>query len=382
MTTGTLNTYGNALARPHVISEIINRIEFTEAPLLKKFGIANQGRFRFEHWPATKYHWLYDTMSPRSTTAAEAIDISETDIDVADGSLFKEGDVIKVDSELLYVSSVSVNTLTVVRAFAGSSAATHDSGATMNRTTIARVEGSDYDTGHTTELTEDYNYTQIISEAVKVTGSEMVVDKYGIANTMAYHMAKLMGGSDGIGEKFKAGTLPILLQNTFYHGLRYAGAAGVARTMGGFEQYVTTNVTDLAGRAVTRKDVEDMFVTSYLAGGKPDTLIMNAWLRRKMSSFYEGSIRTERSEKRGGSTITTIQTDFGDVEVMFDWLCPTNRLYMVDSAKLGWITLRDWQIIDRPVMGDYQVKEILGEFGFVLLSEKAHGYLKNCSISA
>ncbi len=382
MATGTLNTYGNAEVRPRVISEIINRIDFTEAPLLKKFGTQNQGRFRFDRWPGTKYVWLLDTMSPRSTTLAEAVDAGETAIDVAEGSYFKEGDVIKVDSELMYVSSVSTNTLTVTKGFAGTTDTTHDSGATAYRTTIARVEGADYDTGHTTEATENYNYTQIISEAVKVTGSEMVVDKYGIANTMAYHMAKLMGGSDGIGERFKAGTLPIMLQNTFYHGRRYVGAAGVARSMGGFEYYVTTNVTNLAGAAVTRKHVEDMFVSSFLAGGKPDTLVMNAWLRRKMSSFYEGSIRTERSEKRGGSTITTIQTDFGDVEIMFDWLCPTDRLYMVDSSKLGWVTLRDWQIVDRPSTGDYMVKEILGEFGFVLTSEAAHGYLYNCSTSA
>lgn len=381
MATGTLDTYGNTYARPVSIGEVIHRIDWTEAPLLKKFGTQNQGRFRFEHWPAVKYYWLHDTMSSRATTLAEAVDIGETGIDVTDGSLFKEGDVLRVGTELLYVSSVSSNTLTVIKGYAGTSDAAHDSGAAITRTTIARVEGADYDTGHTTELTQDYNYTQIISEAVKVTGSEMVVDKYGIANTMAYHMAKLMGGSDGIGEKFRAGTLPILLQNTFYYGRRYVGATGVARSMGGFEQYVTTNVTDLSSAALTRKNIEDLFVSCYLAGGKPDTIIMNAWLRRKISSFYEGSITTQRSEKRGGSTITTIQTDFGDVEVMFDWLCPTDRLYMVDSTKLGWITLRDWQVIDRPVTGDYQVKDILGEFGFVLVNETAHGYIKNASTS-
>jgi hypothetical protein len=40
---------------------------------MKKFGTGNQGRFRFEHWPAVKYYWLHDTMSSRATTLAEAL---------------------------------------------------------------------------------------------------------------------------------------------------------------------------------------------------------------------------------------------------------------------------------------------------------------------
>jgi hypothetical protein len=382
MATGTLNTYGNSSARVRSVSEIINRIDWTDAPLLKKLGLNNESKFRFTMWPHTKVEWLKDTMSPRSTTAAEAIDNSETDIDVTEGSYFKEGDILLVDSELMYVQTVVTNTVTVTRGFAGSSAVAHDNGATVQRATIARVEGADYDTGHTTELTDDYNYTQIFSEAIKVTGSEQVDTKYGISDTMAYHLSKLMGGSNGVGEKFRAGTMPILLQNTFYHGRRYAGSASVARSMGGFEQYVTTNKTNLSGRALTRKDVEDLFVKCFLAGGKPDTIVMNAWLRRKISSFYEGLITTTRSESRGGSTITSIQTDFGEVEVMFDYLCPTDRLYMIEASKVGWITYRPWQLIDRPSMGDYEVKELLGEFSFVLTNENAHGFLYGCSTTA
>jgi hypothetical protein len=379
MAVGTLDTYGNAKVRVRAVGDIIHRIDWTEAPLLKKFGTNNESKFKFEKWPHTKYEWLLDTMSPRTTTIAEDLDNSETGVDVVDGSLFKEGDVIKIDDELMYVSGVVSNTLTVVRGSGSTTAAAHTTGAVTERVFIARLEGSDYDTGHTTEVTDNYNYTQIFAEAVKVTGSEQVDTKYGITDTMAYHLAKLMGGSDGIGERFKAGVLPILLQKTFYYGRRQAGAAGVPRMMGGFEQFVTTNKVNLSSRAVNRKDIEDLFVKCYLAGGKPDTLIMNAWLRRKMSSFYEGTIQTQRSEKRGGSTITTIQTDFGDIEIMFDYLCPPDRLYMVESDKIGWITYRDWQVIDRPSMGDYEVKEILGEFGFVVTTEQSHGFLYGCS---
>ena len=56
----------------------------------------------------------------------EALDDSETGIDVDDGTVFTAGDHIKVDNEVMQVTSVSSNTLTVVRDAMGTSAATHN----------------------------------------------------------------------------------------------------------------------------------------------------------------------------------------------------------------------------------------------------------------
>lgn len=55
----------------------------------------------------------------------EAVDLTETAIDVDTGTHFQAGQIIKVDSEWMHVDSISSNTLTVVRAFNGSTAATH-----------------------------------------------------------------------------------------------------------------------------------------------------------------------------------------------------------------------------------------------------------------
>jgi hypothetical protein len=353
MAIGTRTTYSETANIKRSIGDMIGFIDWTEAPLLRKLGVNNESKFRLVNWPNSKYEWLEDTMSARTTTLAEEAAQAETEIDVADGSIFKEGDIVKVESELMYVSSVSTNTITVIRGFAGTTDATHATALSIALATIARLEGADYDTGHTTALTNPYNHTQIISEAVKVTGSEAVNTKYGVNDTMAYHLAKLMGGSNGVGEKFRAGKLPILLQQTFYHGQRAAGTASTSRAMAGFEAYVTTNVTD--------------------------TIVCNAWLRRKLTSFYEGLITTTRSETRGGSRIDTVMTDFGEMEIMFDRWCPTDRLYIVETPKVGWITNRAFQVYDRPSTGDYTVKEVLGEYGFVVQNQLSHAYIKNAS---
>ena len=58
--------------------------------------------------------------------ANEAIDDAETGIDVDDGDLFKRGDLIRIDDEIMEVTSISTNELTVIRASHGSTAAAHD----------------------------------------------------------------------------------------------------------------------------------------------------------------------------------------------------------------------------------------------------------------
>lgn len=67
------------------------------------------------------------------TTIAEDLDASETGVDVASGqgSNFANNDVVLVGSELMAVTNVSSDTLTVTRGANGSTAATHSNGANI-----------------------------------------------------------------------------------------------------------------------------------------------------------------------------------------------------------------------------------------------------------
>lgn len=385
MATGTRNTYTETSNIKRGIGDLIHLIDWTEAPLLNRLGLDNAKKFRLLNWPNTKVEWMEDTMSPTASTINDSGGISDSDttmiVATGHGQYFTEGDILKIEDELVYVSARSTDTLTIVRAFGGSTAASHADTTAISLVTKARLEGADYDTGHTTTISVPYNHTQILSEAVVITGSEKVNPKYGITDTMAYHLSKLIGGGEGIGSKGKAGKLAIFLCKSFYHGKRAAGSASTARAMGGFNQYVTTNVTDAANASLTLKMIEDNMQLCFEAGGSPDTIVCGSWGRRKISNFFKGAIRTERSEERGGASITTIITDFGELEVMYDKWCPANDLYIIDPSKLGWITFRNFDIHDRASGGDYDVKEVLGEFSFVLVNETAHARIHTFSTS-
>ncbi len=60
------------------------------------------------------------------TTTAEALDASETGVDVTSAANLSAGMTILADSEQMYITSVSSNTLTVERGVNGTTAATHD----------------------------------------------------------------------------------------------------------------------------------------------------------------------------------------------------------------------------------------------------------------
>lgn len=77
------------------------------------------------------YHNKYDLAWLLGSTLAEALDASETGMDVTSGTLFAEGDIIKIDNELMYISAKATNTLTTTRGENGSTAATHDNGANV-----------------------------------------------------------------------------------------------------------------------------------------------------------------------------------------------------------------------------------------------------------
>lgn len=77
------------------------------------------------------YHNRYSLAWPIGSTLAEVLDTTETGTDVASGTPFAVGNLIRIDNEIGYVSAVVTNTLTNTRGENGSTAATHDNGANV-----------------------------------------------------------------------------------------------------------------------------------------------------------------------------------------------------------------------------------------------------------
>jgi len=88
-------------------------------------------------WVLKLYYNKEDTQALQSdgSTAnllAEALNSTETEVDVDYGAAFIAGDFIIIGSEVMEVSSVSSNELTVIRGSRGTTAATHSDNAVIN----------------------------------------------------------------------------------------------------------------------------------------------------------------------------------------------------------------------------------------------------------
>ena len=97
------------------------------------------------------------------TNTAEALDNSETGVDVESGhgGRFSEGDFIKIDDEIMYVDSVSSDTLTVDRASTDTTAVTHNSGADIEFTGYTEPANNGWTLASFTQAT-DNRYIRLI----------------------------------------------------------------------------------------------------------------------------------------------------------------------------------------------------------------------------
>jgi len=384
MAQGMLQTFADTITTQRTISNIIKMIDPADTPCISYFGLDAHKRIRMQGYPNHKVEWIEDTRRVRADALGEDLDNSETGVDVVDGTKFKPGDVIKVNSEKMYVSSRAGNTLTVVRGWGATDAAAHTTADVVTYLFSAREEGDESDAQPYTIPTAPHNYSQIFHHEIKISGSEMdATTRYGIPDRYKYELMKAIGGlGGGDGKKGNAGDLMIDLERTWSEGERIQRSDGVAGAMGGFETFVTTNVTDMSSASLDPKTFEDAVEDAWGSGGKPNTIVTNSFGHRKLTSFYAGSVRTERSENTGGIVITKILTHFGELDIVLNRWMPANRLHIAQRDLCGWCTLRDWREEPLAKTGDFVRGQVVGEYSLVVANEKAHAVIKNFSVSS
>ena len=389
---GQLYTFSDTTTTRRTISNLVNFITPQDVPCISYFGTKNQSRFKMLDWPNHKYAWLEDTLRIRTATAGGAVAAGLRDYPMAAGHgiRFKPGDVWQFDvtKELVWVDSVVGDTPKFTRNWnaavggtEGTAPVAPGAAATMTYKYSARLEGDDSDPSHWVTPSEFYNNSQIFHAEVRVSGSEQdATTRYGMSDTYQYQLKKLLGGAGaGGGKQGRAGDLMIDLENTFFAGQRVARTSTTAGGMGGFPYFVTTNVSHNSGtpRALTQVLLEDTLQNVWAAGGMPDVIICNANQKRKISSFYQSSVRTERSERTGGVIINNIETEFGTYDVMLNRRADSDKVFIAQKDKVGWVTLRDWFVQPLAIDGDYKKDQVVGEFGFVLQNQEAHGIIKD-----
>jgi len=157
---------------------------------------------------------------------------------------------------------------------------------------------------------------------------------------------------------------------------RYAGTANVGRLSGGLDYWVYDK-NNLSSAAIDFDTIEDSMQEKFVAFGMSNTpgdLWCNAWVKRKVSSWAIGTIRTERTETVVGNHVSTLDTEFGILNMNLDHLILSSTAWLLRMDKLMMAPLngRGFAEYDASVPGeDAMRRRILGEYVFIVKGESA-----------
>ncbi len=360
-------TYSDATPQAQAISDVIQMIDPRDTPLLSRLGL-DGARSKFNiNLNGYKIELLEDELDPLETTANNVTTIAAdaTSFTVADASVFQDGHVILIDAEYMVVkaANLAANTIEVYSRGYGGTNATHAATAAIQIVGMARLEGDDADFGPIVDVSAPYNYTSIFQKAVQVSGTQQVIAQYGIDDEFLYQANKAVPH------------LLRLVERAAFHGVRSAGSASAPRSMGGLGTFISSNTVD-AGGAIAKADVDALMEEIIMDGGHPDLLVMNPRVANDLRALLDNSnfVRVSQDEsKLGLNAIERVITQYGELELVMDRWCPVSTAYLLDTGKVGFYTLRGFEVKELARSGDSLKGEVVGEVSLMLANEKAHG---------
>ena len=162
-----------------------------------------------------------------------------------------------------------------------------------------------------------------------------------------------------------------------------------ARRTRGILEAITTNAVDGLGADLTEDMVLDLMQEIWTAGGigeqETATLMCNAYQKRQLTDiFITQKNYQEQSRNVGGVKVSTIETDFGTLNIMLNRHFPTDELAVLslDECAPRFLPIPGkgflfWE--DLAKVGASDESQIYGEIGLEYGLETHHGKITNLS---
>lgn len=231
-----------------------------------------------------KFEWLDRELEPRwdAVNNAGGYAVDATDIVVDNGSYFRPDMIVKVPrtGEVLLVSSISTNTLTVVRGYGETSAAAINDNDPLLIIGNVNEEGSEAPLDAGGSPTNEYNYTQIFRTPFSVTNT---------ANA-----CQVWGGKLLTQEQNDKGVLHrIDIERAFLFGERKEDTSGVhpKRETRGLLKFLTKNVKASAGN-LSQTDFNKWLQDVFAYGSQKKTLLASPLLLTVIDTWANGKLQT------------------------------------------------------------------------------------------
>lgn len=251
-------------------------------------------------------------------------------------------------------------------------------------TSNAQFEGDDNATPDTVVPTTRLgNYLQIQVKIPRVTGTQDVVLHAGRGSEMDYQVMLK-------GLELKRDIESTLLFNQS----SVAGNAGLPRKYASVLSFITTNtdigtgganptsadgtITRVDGtqRAFTESSLKNVLQKVWVSGGKPDTILLGAFLKQVFSTFTgRGTPIQDQAEKTITAGVDLYQSDFGNLKAVPDRFGRNREVLVLQTDLWAMAALNGRNFISFQLAktGDTERRELLVEHTLVARNEKGSG---------
>lgn len=375
--TGTVFSFTDTANLGIDISDTLYSISPSDTPLLNLIGKDSLTTPAV----ATKHEWLEFSLrsldgaiAASGTTLANVTDPVAFNVVAGQGVQIRANDILKIESELLRVTSVSTDAITVARGFGGSTAASHADSTAWAIVGSVDVQDAAVPTPRTQITANKFNYTQIFNDSVAVTSTAQAVKKY----TRQDLLAALSG--DAIKMMW------VTMERTLIHSKKVAPSSGVSSAMDGLLAVISTNAYAKAGAALTEAHLKTALRDVWTAGGNPDSLVvvLNAFQKEQVNTFLDSQRMTTRTDTTGGSVIENYRSEYGTVRFLLDRNMPTDTVLILDTSRIGFGPLKDHALRAVPIPRTTAAKDTIqlwGQYTAEIRNENAHAKITGLSTS-
>ena len=322
---------------------------------------------------STKHEWLTGDVLANTDVINDSGGISDSDttLVMTDGTKFRVGDLVMIEDEVVLVTAISTNDLTITRGYGSSTAAAHADALTVTILGNAALEGGDADAAKSSDRSRALNYCQIIRpHTLNVSFTEQAVTNIGVANEYE-HQKELR-----VLEAMRS------LENTVIHGRLAAstpqGSDTVRRSMKGLKQFCSSNVTAASSAALTESYLNSKLESAWNNGAYDmDFILVGGTQKRKISNFIQPARRYAPEDGSIKNYVGVYESDFGVMKVILCRWIPSDQLVFGSSKWISVLPLEGRPFAHYPlsVSGSYTKGMIEGEYTLEVKHEEAHGYI-------
>ena len=363
------------------VSDLIGIVSPYETPLLDALGDS------LREATSTHHEWLEDELLPNKDAVNDSDftdPAADTEFEVDHGSRFRVGDQIQVEGseELMLVTGIDSNTLTVVRGYAGTTAEDLADNQIITILGNAALEGAEKPSVRFTNRSRKSNYTQIFTAAVEVSGTDVAASQLSLADEMDYQKQECLR------------ELLRDLENTVINGGLPAsnpeGSSSVRRSMRGIIQHLSTNVFHTGDSGFpTGNDLDEAKINYVLrqiwdvSNGNVDLIVVGGFQKRKINAFTANSRSYGANDTTFTDMISIYESDFGVCRIVTARWVPQDAVLLLDSSRVNVLPLAGRSFHFKPLAssGDYECGELIGEYTLELKNEAAHGLIHDLTTS-